>query len=79
MIVTTIKGKKISVTEHTDIRFVKTAKINKGCIRWFVVAILFWPLLIAYFFVGDTVYVVDIDGVSYVFDEIHYKRLTEVQ
>jgi hypothetical protein len=77
MIITTIAPSNITldVSDRDTFRFIKTCKVNRGCFRWLAVLLVFWPLLILYFFVGDTAYVVEINGKNYVVDEMQYRRL----
>lgn len=77
MMVTTTDAKRFKVTEEDTFVFIGKKNINKGCWRWILIALVFYPALLAYFFVGESVYVISIDGCEYTVNDYQYKRLVD--
>jgi hypothetical protein len=78
MKIITTKGTTLNVTEFTEVEYIGTKTINRGCIRWLVLLFLFWPALLLYFFMGDTVHEFKIDGEIYLLDEYNYARISKI-
>ena len=77
MILTTTKGERITVRKNSTYQFVMNTKTNRGFLRWLLIAILFFPALLLYFFVGDKAVCVRVDGRACVINEHQHNRLLE--
>jgi hypothetical protein len=78
MKIITTKGVSLNVTEFTEIQYIGPKKINRGCIRWLVAALVFLPLVLLYFFMGDTVHEFKINGEYHLLDEYNYVRISKI-
>lgn len=77
MIITTTDSKRFKVTEEDSFQYIGKKTINRGFWRWIAALIILWPLLILYFFVGDKVHLVKINGVEYTVNDFQYERLVK--
>lgn len=77
MILTTTKGERITVRKNSTYQFIMNTKANRGCFRWLLVALFFFPALLLYFFVGDKAAYVRVDGKVYLINEHQHNRLLE--
>ena len=77
MILTTSKNERVKVKRTDRFEVVGDTKINVGCIRWFVIAFVFFPLLILFFFAGDKVKHIKLNGTSYLIDQHQFQRLVD--
>jgi len=78
MKIITTKGITLNVTEFTEVEYIGTEKINRGCVRWLIAAFVFLPLVLLYFFVGETAYKFKINGEIHLLDEYNYARIKQI-
>lgn len=69
------KGKPIQIQKGIPVAFQGKKKINIGCMRWILAFLIFMPLVLLIFFVGDTVYEVEANNVKYHLNEAQYNSL----
>lgn len=75
MIITTTDSQRFKVTEEDSFQYIGKKTINRGFWRWLLILLVVWPALLLYFFVGDKVHVVKINGVKYTVNDYQYTRL----
>lgn len=77
MILTTVDNQRVTVTENSKYQLIEYTKINRGFWRWVVALLLFWPALFLFFFVGEKVAYVRVDGNMYKVSLHQYERLVD--
>jgi hypothetical protein len=77
MKITTTSGTEIEVSSETKVVYVGATKVNRGLIRWIIIAVLFWPALLLWFVVGDAAHKFQINNEIYTVDQWNYERLKE--
>lgn len=75
MKLTTMNKQTYDITQYTEIEYLGQTKTNRGFWRWILALLLFWPLLILIFFVGDKCHKMRINGVEVLIDQYQYDRL----
>jgi len=75
MKIVTYEGQVLNITEDSLVRYIGKKKTGRGFFRWIIALLIFWPLLLLWFFVGDLVDEVEINGVKYLLTEYNYARL----
>lgn len=78
MKIITTKGVSLNVTEFTEVEYLGTTTINRGLFRWILAALIFLPLVLLYFFVGDKVYKFKINNEIHLLDEYNYARISKI-
>jgi hypothetical protein len=75
VILTTLDNQKITINSDSVLSESTPIKYNRGFFRWILLALVFLPLVLLFFFVGDKGMLVTVDGKHYRVSEFEHQRL----